>query len=199
MGDDAEPEVVGQRMSGARPTTSPPPQGTVMKAPAHCIRGPSSSPASIVSRSAQSTKARNAPRSRTVVKPAWRVTRALRTESSASCAPVVVVAGTPAVWTSPTRWLWVSMSPGRTVRPDRSMTGVPSGRPSLGTEHSLDPRVAHEEDAVGHRLAALDVEETAGPDREGAAGVGEGGGLGHGVDPSRPGRPRQHSARTMRR
>ena len=59
----------GSSMSCASPTTSPPPHGAVMNAPAHCIRGPSSSPALIVSRSAQSTNARNVPRSRTVVKP----------------------------------------------------------------------------------------------------------------------------------
>ncbi len=57
-------------MSRARPTTSPPPHGAVMKAPAHCMRGPRTSPASIASRSAQSVNARNEPTSRTVVKPA---------------------------------------------------------------------------------------------------------------------------------
>ena len=148
----------GSRMSGASPTTSPPPHGAVMKAPAHCIRGPSSSPALIVSRRARSVKARNAPRSRTVVKPASSVTRALRTLSSASWAPVVVVPGTPAVWTSPTRWLWVSMSPGSTVSPDRSTTRVSSGRPSSGPSTASIRDITHEEDAVGGRLAALDVQ-----------------------------------------
>ena len=70
--DDPEPEVGGDPKSCASPTTSPPPHGAVTKAPAHCIRGPSTSPASMASRRAQSTNARKLPRSRTEVKPARR-------------------------------------------------------------------------------------------------------------------------------
>ncbi len=83
-------------MSGARPTTSPPPHGAVMYAPATCIRGPSTTPASIAFRRSRQTKARNDPRSRTLVNPARSVARALATPMKASCAGVVVVAGTPA-------------------------------------------------------------------------------------------------------
>ncbi len=57
-------------------------------APAHIIRGPIVIPASIASRSAQSTNARNVPTSRTVVTPARTVSRALRTPVIASCAAV---------------------------------------------------------------------------------------------------------------
>ena len=99
-------------------------------------------------RAAHSPRTRGTcPRSRTVVKPASSVTRALRTRRSASCAAEVVVAGTPAVWTSPTRWLWVSMNPGRTVRSPRSTTRASSGTPSPGSGDRLDARVAHEERA----------------------------------------------------
>ena len=74
--------------SGASPVTSPPPPETVTNAPAHIMRGPGVSPASIASRSAQSTNARNVPTSRTVVNPASTVARALRTPVIASCAAV---------------------------------------------------------------------------------------------------------------
>ena len=52
------------------------------------MRGPGVSPASIASRSAQSTNARNVPTSRTVVNPASTVARAFRTPVIASCAAV---------------------------------------------------------------------------------------------------------------
>ena len=120
----------GSLMSRARPTTSPPPHGAVMKAPAHCIRGPRTSPASIASRSAQSVNARNEPTSRTVVKPASMVWRACRTPIRTSCAADVVVDGTPAVWTSPMRCVCMSIRPGRTVYRDRSMIVASSGMPS---------------------------------------------------------------------
>ncbi len=69
---------------------SPPPPEQVTYAPATCMRGPMTQPASIASRSATSTKARNVPTSRTVVKPASTVSRALRTPDIASCAAVRV-------------------------------------------------------------------------------------------------------------
>ena len=61
-----------------------------MYAPDTCIRGPMTQPALMASRSATSTKARKVPTSRTVVKPASRVSRALRTPDMASCAAVRV-------------------------------------------------------------------------------------------------------------
>ena len=60
----------------------------VTYAPATRMRGPATQPWSIASRNATSTKARSVPTSRTVVKPASRVFRALRTPDSASWAPV---------------------------------------------------------------------------------------------------------------
>ena len=164
-------------MSGARPTTSPPPHGTVMNAPAHCIRGPSSSPALIVSRSAQSTKARNGPRSRTVVKPASTVTRALRTLRSASWAPEVVRGGDARGLHLADEVAVGVDEPGQDGEAaevdDRRAVGhaVARGR------DRLDARVADEEDAVRGRLAGLDVQQAADADGEGAGRVGEGGGL----------------------
>jgi hypothetical protein len=79
---------------------------------------------------AQSVKARNGPRSRTVVNPASIVCRAWRTPIRTSSAAEVVVAGTSAVWTSPTRWVWRSIRPGRTVNAERSTTAASSGIPS---------------------------------------------------------------------
>ena len=67
---------------------SPPPSEDVTYAPAQRIRGPGVQPASMASRSATSTKARKVPTSRTVVNPAIRVSRALRTPTRASCAGV---------------------------------------------------------------------------------------------------------------
>ncbi len=136
----------GSRMSCARPTTSPPPQGAVMNAPAHCIRGPSASPPLIASRSAQSTNARNGPRSRTVVNPASTVTRAWRTPISASWAAEVVAPGTPAVWTSPMRWLWVSMSPGSDGEPGevddpRVRRAAPSSGPATASTRPSRTRI----------------------------------------------------------
>ena len=69
---------------------SPPPPEQVRYAPATRIRGPVTQPASMASRSATSTNARNVPTSRTVVKPASSVSRALRAPDSASWAPVLV-------------------------------------------------------------------------------------------------------------
>ena len=74
--------------SGARPVMSPPPPEQVTYAPATRMRGPATQPSSMASRNATSTKARNVPTSRTVVKPASRVSRALRAPDSASWAPV---------------------------------------------------------------------------------------------------------------
>src|SRR5579863_8042222 len=74
--------------SGASPVMSPPPPEQVTYAPATRMRGPATQPSPIASRSATSTKARNVPTSRTVVKPASRVSRAVRAPESASWAPV---------------------------------------------------------------------------------------------------------------
>ena len=78
---------ITESTSTASPVRSPPPPGHVTYAPAQRIRGPSTSPASIASRNATSTNARNVPMSRTVVKPAMIVLRALRTPPNASWAP----------------------------------------------------------------------------------------------------------------
>ena len=156
----------GSSMSWARPTTSPPPHGAVMYAPAACIRGPTTSPRSMASRSAQHVNARNEPTSRTVVNPASIVWRAWRTPMSASSAPDVSVDGTPAVWTSPTRWVCVSMSPGRANRSPRSTTARAIGDAVRGGRDGRDPPVvADVDDALALDLAGLDVEQP--PDADG--------------------------------
>ena len=74
--------------STASPVMSPPPPGHVTYAPAQSMRGPGNQPSSIPSRIAMSVNARNDPTSRTVVKPASSTSRALRTPTIASCAPL---------------------------------------------------------------------------------------------------------------
>ena len=158
--DDAEPEVVRQPdVVGEADDVAAAPRRRDERAGALHPRPLDARRVAIASRSATSTKARNVPTSRVLVKPAWTVTRALRTDRNASWAPAVVVPGTPAVWTSPTRWLWVSMSPGRTVRPaEVDHLGVVR-HAVVGPGDRLDPRVAHEERPRPDELAGLDVQQ----------------------------------------
>ena len=134
----------GTTKSRARPVTSPPPRGVVMYPPAHCIRGPTTQPASIAPRSETSTNALNVPTSRTVVNPARRVTPALRTPNMASSAADVTEPATPDHSMSPTRWLWQSIGPGTAHPSGRSRERAPgasasgprsprSGRPPRGS------------------------------------------------------------------
>src|SRR5215217_5563243 len=120
-------------MSGARPVTAPPPPGTVTYAPATAIRGPSTVPSPMASRRATSTNARKVPTSRTVVNPASTVARALATPLSASWAALRSITGIPDPWSSPTRWVWQSISPGSRVWPGRSIVVAPSGRGAPGS------------------------------------------------------------------
>ena len=110
-----------------------------------------------------------------MVNPASTVSRAWATPSSASWAAEVVVAGTPAVWTSPMRWLWVSMRPGRTVRPPRSRPRAPSGTPSSGPAIAVDAAVADEDGPLADQRTGFDVEQAPDADGDRAIGIGEGG------------------------
>ncbi len=130
-----------------------------MYAPAHCIRGPGVQPRSIASRSATSTKAQNVPTSRTVVNPARRVSRALRTPLIASCAGLTSIAGIPAYSISPTRWAWQSMSPGTTQSPSTASGRGVVGCRIVGPEDRLDPLAGDEDPPVVQPPALDDVEE----------------------------------------
>ena len=134
----------GTTTSGARPVIAPPPLVTVTYAPAHDILGPTTSPASMASRSATSTNARKVPTSRTVVNPAMRVSHAFRTPLIASCAPVRSRrrAYVP-LSISPMRWAWQSMSPGSTVCSERSIIRAPAdaGPPPARTSRIRSPSI----------------------------------------------------------
>ena len=165
----------GSRMSWARPTTSPPPQGAVMNAPAHCIRGPSTSPR--VDRVAQ----------RDVGEGPERAEVADRGE-----ARLDGLAGMPHAEQHVLRRAGGGRRHvGGLDVADEVAVGVdeagqdgqaaevehrrPVGRAVVRTQDRLDPPVADEERPARERLAGLDVEQGAGPDGERAAGVGEGG------------------------
>ena len=150
-----------------------------MNAPAHCIRGPSSSPALIVSRSAQSTNARNVPevahgreagleRHPGVAHGQQRVLgaggRRRRDAGRLDLADEVAVGVD---------------EPGQDGEAGEVDDGRAVGRPSSGAGDRLDACVAHEERRGRGSLAGLDVEQAAGADGEGAGRVGEGGGVRH--------------------
>ena len=145
----------GCRAQGRHSPTAP---GRRDVRPAQSIRGPSSSPVSMVSRSAQSMNARNVPRSRTVVKPDSSVTRALRTDRSSLLGRCR--GGRHARGLDLTHEVAVGVDePGQDGQPGQVDHGMPSGRPS-----SRDCGRVHQgmEDAVGERRAGLDIEEAAG-------------------------------------
>ena len=121
--------------STARPGMSPPPDDEVTNAPAQSMRGPGVHPASMASRRATSTKARKLPTSRTVVKPAMTVSRALRTPVNASWAWLLETsAAYPLLFSSsPIMCVCMSMRPGSTVWRLRSTTVPPVGSCPKGT------------------------------------------------------------------
>ena len=153
-------------MSGARPVTDPPPPGTVTYAPATAIRGPVTVPSRIASRRATSTNARKVPTSRTVVNPASTVARALPTPLRASWAALRSTAGIPDPWSSPTRWVWQSISPGSRVCPARSRTSAPSGGGWPGSSSRLDPLAPDQQPPSLEDLPGLDVDQPRSPDRQ---------------------------------
>src|SRR5215211_1323464 len=128
------------------------------------MRGPATVPSRMASRRATSTNARKVPTSRTVVNPANRVARALPTPLSASWAALRSIAGTPDPWSSPTRWVWQSISPGSSVWPGSSTRAAPSGRGRA--EPALDPLPPDQHHPAGPHLPGLDVDHPVGPHRD---------------------------------
>ena len=88
--------------------------------------------------------------------PASTVARALPTPLSASWAALRSIAGIPAPWSSPTRWVWQSISPS-SVCPGRSTPAL--GRRLARAEHALDPFPPHQQPPSLEDLAGLHVDQ----------------------------------------
>ena len=106
------------------------------------MRGPSTSPSSIASRSATSTNARKVPMSRTVVNPAMIVSRAFRMLPKASWAGERITSDAypwpVSFW--PTRCACMSLRPGSTVKPERSITSsCEESAPAGSTDSTRSP------------------------------------------------------------
>ena len=123
------------------------------------------------------------PRSRTVVNPASRVALALLTaakaERNGESLNLAISSNRSARLP---RCVWQSISPGRTVAPERLMTSAPSGMTtSVAGADGLDPIALDRDDPIGLQLVARAVEKAAGADIQGLR-RGVVGGLGVGVE-----------------
>ena len=142
------------------------------------MRGPGTSPSSIARFSAKPALP-GEPRSRTVVKPARRVTSALRAPSRAAYSSVSIASRQKALPGAPVRWTCASIRPGRTVRLERSTSRAPCGAglrpgampwirpsttvmvegPSAGRAAIRDHMAGMDDDGLGERRAGDEQRE----------------------------------------
>ena len=94
--------------------------------------------------------------------------------------------GTPAVCTSPTRWLWVSIRPGQDGEAAEVDDFGVVGRPVVRSRDGLDPRVAHEEGPRADEPPGLDVQKFPARIARGRVVSANGAGLGIVESPAPP-------------